>query len=151
MKHCRKCGNEYEPSQRDLSKHDYQCRPCRREHDRQYRLSRKLAGNPVVSGKMPREWHRKYEASYFSCAENRIARNANSQRYRKRQDLYHKHSARRAVRHAVASGVIKRNPCEVCGAKTVDGHHDDYSRPLDVRWLCRTHHAEHHAKARGQQ
>jgi hypothetical protein len=24
-------------------------------------------------------------------------------------------------------------------------HHDDYSKPLDVRWFCRRHHLLHHA------
>lgn len=37
-------------------------------------------------------------------------------------------------------------PCEVCGTrKQIDAHHDDYSKPLDVRWLCRSHHRQHHA------
>lgn len=26
--------------------------------------------------------------------------------------------------------------------RETDAHHDDHSRPLDVRWLCRRHHAE---------
>jgi hypothetical protein len=52
--------------------------------------------------------------------------------------------ARRAVHVAVANGSLKRTPCEVCGAQKVEGHHDDYSKPLDVRWLCRKHHAQWH-------
>jgi hypothetical protein len=31
-------------------------------------------------------------------------------------------------------------PCEVCGATKVEKHHPDYSKPLEVRWLCREHH-----------
>lgn len=40
-----------------------------------------------------------------------------------------------------------RQPCEVCGKKgrwNVVAHHDDYAAPLDVRWLCRRHHIQHH-------
>lgn len=44
----------------------------------------------------------------------------------------------------IRNGLLTRNPCEVCGELKVDAHHDDYMRPLDVRWLCRKHHNEHH-------
>lgn len=54
--------------------------------------------------------------------------------------------ARIALSTARKSGAIVPQPCEVCGDTNVDGHHDDYTRPLDVRWLCRTHHAEHHRR-----
>lgn len=48
------------------------------------------------------------------------------------------------VEWAIATGRLVRQPCEKCGATKVDAHHDDYSKPLDVRWLCRKHHLEHH-------
>lgn len=56
----------------------------------------------------------------------------------------HKMRVRRVLKYAVSVGKIQRQPCEVCGNPKVDGHHDDYSKPLDVRWLCRKHHQEHH-------
>jgi hypothetical protein len=42
-------------------------------------------------------------------------------------------------------GVLAPQPCEQCGAKA-EAHHDDYSRPGDVRWLCRKHHVQLHAR-----
>lgn len=53
--------------------------------------------------------------------------------------------ARDKVHQAIAKGLLKREGCEICGA-TAEAHHDDYSKPLDVRWLCRAHHAEHHRR-----
>lgn len=53
------------------------------------------------------------------------------------------HLARARLRDAVLNGKIIREPCELCG-EAAEAHHDDYSRPLDVRWLCRKHHVEHH-------
>lgn len=52
--------------------------------------------------------------------------------------------ARAAVQRALGRGDLTRQPCEVCGDEKVDGHHDDYGKPLEVRWLCRTHHGELH-------
>jgi len=54
-----------------------------------------------------------------------------------------KAKARIAFSNAVRDGKIQRQPCEVCGKKA-QGHHHDYSKPFDVRWLCTTHHREVH-------
>ena len=48
------------------------------------------------------------------------------------------------VGNAVRDGKLKRHPCLVCGHEKVEGHHPDYSRPLDVVWLCNAHHREAH-------
>lgn len=57
-----------------------------------------------------------------------------------------KDKARRLAFRAIQSGVLTRQPCEVCGAEKVDAHHDDYGKPLDVRWLCRAHHGVVHRR-----
>jgi hypothetical protein len=53
-------------------------------------------------------------------------------------------NAHAAVHRAVSSGVIKRpEQCSFCENKCKpEGHHEDYSKPLDVVWLCRLCHAE---------
>ena len=55
-------------------------------------------------------------------------------------------AARTAVHNAVRDGRLKREPCKVCGSRRVQGHHEDYSKPLDVVWLCFRHHMETHGK-----
>lgn len=55
-----------------------------------------------------------------------------------------KRRANAMVARAVKKGALIRQPCEVCGLSATVAHHDDYSKPLDVRWLCWGHHAEYH-------
>lgn len=53
------------------------------------------------------------------------------------------------VRLAINRGDLVRQPCEVCGTtEQINAHHEDYSKPLDVMWLCAMHHRMHHGKAR---
>lgn len=57
-----------------------------------------------------------------------------------------KHPERR-VAHGVVfvakrNGTLKQSPCEVCGETKSQAHHEDYAKPLDVRWLCKRHHIE---------
>lgn len=51
------------------------------------------------------------------------------------------------VSYAYRVGRLVPGPCEVCGSTgKVDAHHDDYEKPLDVRWFCRTHHSAIHGQ-----
>lgn len=60
--------------------------------------------------------------------------------------------AQNKLEKAIARGEVVPRPCEVCGTegtmadgrRLVQAHHDDYSRPLDVRWLCQPCHHEWH-------
>jgi hypothetical protein len=52
--------------------------------------------------------------------------------------------ARKLLQAAVADGRIQRQPCEVCAREKAHGHHDDYAKPYDVRWLCHRCHMAHH-------
>lgn len=55
-----------------------------------------------------------------------------------------KRHAHNLVNAAVRDGKLLRLPCSVCNNQKSEAHHEDYSRPLDVVWLCRKHHAELH-------
>ena len=53
---------------------------------------------------------------------------------------------RNITKYAIQTGIVVRLPCEVCGCEKSEAHHDDYSKPLEVKWLCKNHHAEIHRK-----
>lgn len=48
--------------------------------------------------------------------------------------------AQSIVNHAKRDGKLIPLPCEVCGNVKSEAHHRDYSKPLEVQWLCRKHH-----------
>jgi hypothetical protein len=51
------------------------------------------------------------------------------------------------LRRAIRSKKIRVGCCEVCRTRRfIEGHHEDYSKPLEVVWLCRQHHREIHIK-----
>lgn len=60
-----------------------------------------------------------------------------------------KRLAQLEMKKAIKSGALQRQPCAVCGHVVTDGHHQDYSRPLDVIWLCKAHHG--HTRRRYQE
>jgi hypothetical protein len=53
------------------------------------------------------------------------------------------HQAHAAVAKAKREGLLIPGPCELsdetCHGR-VEAHHDDYDKPLEVRWLCIHHH-----------
>jgi hypothetical protein len=62
----------------------------------------------------------------------------------RRNWLKNKASGRAKIYYDVRHSLVKE-PCLVCGTNTrVHAHHDDYTKPLDVMWLCPEHHSDRH-------
>lgn len=62
----------------------------------------------------------------------------------------HKFRCRYRTRYYIKTGKLIPRPCEVCKSKLVEAHHDDYSNPMSVRWLCSKHHQDHHRNLLGE-
>lgn len=86
-----------------------------------------------------------YDA-YERERSKRPERKAAAVLYQRERRPAHKRKANIATNNAIRDGRLTRQPCEVCGLAKSEAHHDDYTKPLDVRWLCRKHHLEHHGK-----
>lgn len=71
---------------------------------------------------------------------------AGQQAWRKRN--IEKSRAHVKAYRAKTAGAIVQQPCEVCGRDDTHAHHDDYSKPLEVRWLCPACHSAHHKNQR---
>lgn len=97
-----------------------------------------------------RERRRQHRAKGLEVVKERDKRSAKAARERHPQ----KCAARQALKNAIERGdVVRQTTCEECGnvdPRAIDGrslvqaHHDDYSKPLAVRWLCSLCHAKHH-------
>lgn len=105
-----------------------------REYYRNYRLRNLLK---------IRERHNLYLSEYRKKTKRKHQK-AYDNRYPEKQ------AARFLVNREFNSGRMKRLPCEVCGNEKAHAHHDDYSKPLEVRFLCPLHHTKHHLKASEQ-
>ena len=149
MRPCLACGADFLPKPWQDAKSDWRCVACNREKQRAWREARKSSGNPVVSTRLPSEYHREYQVGYSALPEVRQKRRDTAANIRSDPRNADRIGARLAVRRAIERGDLVRGVCEVCADPKTDGHHDDYKKPLDVRWLCRKHHSEYHAKATG--
>ena len=105
--------------------------------------------NITLRRKSGRERQRRYLASHPERGRDAVRRYAmaHPERIRekdKRADPA-KVRARQILNKAIRAGKIVRGICW-CG-KPGEAHHTDYSKPLEVVWLCRTHHAREHRTA----
>lgn len=76
----------------------------------------------------------------------------NHYRYKKRSALKNPMmiKAHKRVAYAIKVGKLIKQPCEGCGSTEVQAHHDDYWKPLDVRWLCDPCHRKHHQEMKAK-
>lgn len=88
-----------------------------------------------------RDQVRATDLAYYERNRERVC----ARKRQERRDHPDKAAARSDVSNALKDGRLERQPCEECGTtEQVQAHHEDYSKPLDVRWLCKTHHTEVH-------
>ena len=149
---CR-CGK---PKERPKAR---ECNECHRIRDSEWRLKtgRTLrhrtglcrCGQPMA----------KYSKCYCKDCLAKIARERlrNDEQFREKiyernrkrrlrsPEEFIKYSARTLIRNMLNKGYIFKEPCSVCGStENIEAHHEDYSRPFDVTWLCRQHHNDAH-------
>lgn len=114
------------------------CRRCKVERNKED-FPKKLASK---DGKQP-------YCSFCSTARTSPYRTKNPKKHAERVLIWMKSNpekvrAHAAVRRAVKTGKLVKGGCVDCGMERVHAHHDDYSKPLEVLWLCPMHHAKRH-------
>lgn len=120
---CPGCGVAIEVKPWRAKKHDYRCWRCQENPERRRARERKYSKLAHVQEK-----HRRAALT----------------RYHAKPHVREKHVVYTAVARAIRRGKLARQKCDVCGARPTEAHHDDYSKPLEIRWLCVACHAEHH-------
>ena len=88
------------------------------------------------------QWRLRLESKRKWDLENPERKAEVTKKYRENNPK--KYKAHSMVGSAIKSGKLTPQPCSVCGAEKVHGHHPDYDKPLDVIWLCAEHHSEWH-------
>lgn len=136
MKTCRKCGHhlqltEFYKHQEMADGHLNICKSC---------VKKRVAKHREANIDRIRE----YDRQRGKLAHRIELSSEIHQRYKQRHP--ERILATNAVNNAIRDGALTKLPCLICGNKNVEGHHPDYSRPLDVVWLCSVHHREIHLK-----
>lgn len=146
MKMCRVCKQEKLES--EFCRHPSTadgflgiCKKCDSERSKLRRLT-----NPLVQA-ADRERAKKPETKARRHKVTSMWLKSHPEKRAYYRQLYaDKKRAHGIVKRAVRGGRLLRRPCEVCGESVAQAHHDDYSKPLDVRWLCAQHHADIHQR-----
>jgi hypothetical protein len=146
MKKCKICGEvkaleEFykQPTSRDG--HDSKCKICTCKVAEERRI--RLSADPAWLLREA-ERHRAKTAKYIAEGRaKKLTTEKQRERLKKHRDANPlKNKARNLVNNSLKRGDITSQPCWC--EKKAQAHHDDYSKPLDVIWLCRRHHADRH-------
>lgn len=87
-----------------------------------------------------REYHRAYDSEMYKLHPKR----EQARRLRYANKYPERIKANRILNRAVKTGEIIKQACEVCEEPKTVAHHDDWSKPLVVKWLCEVHHKARH-------
>lgn len=106
------------------------CKACHRHRMKIRRLT-----NPYVQ---------QHERDRAKLPERKRYLRENADKWRKENPAGYR--AHNAVNNAIRDKKMAKEPCALCGTtENVHGHHKDYTRPLEVTWLCARCHQRLHS------
>lgn len=150
LKNCNKCGEDKPVSQFYKMRNGLQpfCKACEKLR---YSFDRESIRKSDDGRKKLSEYRR----TRVITEAKRLREVRHSAKYRARYP--EKQAAKQEVTKALKSGRLIRPPvCQGCGLDPglardgrplIQAHHEDYSRPLDVSWLCLSCHSAQHARS----
>jgi hypothetical protein len=130
MKNCFKCGllkelKEFYKHPQMPDGHVNKCKECNKKDVRENR-SNKI------------DYYREYDRER-GCRQDKEYLKKYRSKYPK------KYNAHKLIQKAIKSGKLFSEKCQDCGDdKLTHAHHDDYSKPLNIRWLCPACHKKWH-------
>ena len=84
--------------------------------------------------------HREWDKRYQKLKREKFPKQKLQQTkeyYELNPEIYKAH---KLFQKALRNGKIIKKPCEICKEENSQGHHPDYNKPLEVVWLCPSHH-----------
>lgn len=102
-----------------------------------------------------------YKRNREKLCKGQVESQKGNKRFREYQNKYSirktkegdkRYIARKILNLAIKSGMMVRpNNCSICRLQImVEGHHEDYNKPLDIIWVCKNCHWEIHRKKKGE-
>jgi len=125
------------------------CRVCKSEYDKErYREkkdeidTRMRAYGQTDKG---REVNRKASVKYGANGKRAEISRRHIERVKADPEKYEEHrrrkKAHRSANYALQKGILTKGRCLICHTtKNVEMHHEDYDKPLEVTWLCKSCH-----------
>ena len=150
-RHCSKCkklkpvGSFYKDKSKPTGFRP-SCKECDKPYAKAYRNSNKE--RYAASHKTWRKKNRKQRRPKLSAELIRIRTAKSTDIWRKKNVL--KTRVHKKVAVALKSGWLLKMLCHICDSPNSHAHHEDYSKPLEVHWLCPKHHKERHVELKAE-
>jgi len=156
--YCKECVSEIGRIERAKNPEKY------REKSRRYRENNREKYKEICKRHYQKNIEKKKEErrKYYWANHEEVKKKANERsktpefrirakeyREKNKQVIKRQSNAHRLVQYAVKLGILhKPNVCEECLeiSDKIDGHHHDYDKPLEVKWVCRKCHRKQEKK-----